>query len=112
MTPADGADSRRRLINIRITRNGGNVTRPRAADDFPMIRARMEELRRERARVLRSKPCRYRQSRDPGRGTERPLDVSTAHYSKKSSRSPRQFAYAAKHVGEIDHSRRASSPAQ
>jgi len=27
-----------------------NVTRPRAADDFPMIRARMEELRRERAR--------------------------------------------------------------
>jgi hypothetical protein len=27
------------------------VTRPRAADDFPMIRARMEELRRERARA-------------------------------------------------------------
>jgi hypothetical protein len=26
------------------------VTRPRAADDFPTIRARMEELRRERAR--------------------------------------------------------------
>jgi hypothetical protein len=26
------------------------VTRPRAADDFPMIRARMEELRSERAR--------------------------------------------------------------
>jgi hypothetical protein len=26
------------------------VTRPRAADDFAMIRARMEELRRERAR--------------------------------------------------------------
>jgi hypothetical protein len=25
------------------------VTRPRAADDFAMIRARMEELRRERA---------------------------------------------------------------
>ena len=25
------------------------MTRPRAADDFPMIRARMEELRRERA---------------------------------------------------------------
>jgi hypothetical protein len=27
------------------------MTRPRAADDFPAIRARMEELRRERARV-------------------------------------------------------------
>jgi hypothetical protein len=30
---------------------GGNVTRPRAADDFPAIRARMEELRRERADI-------------------------------------------------------------
>ena len=28
------------------------MTRPRAADDFPMIRARMEELRRERASPL------------------------------------------------------------
>jgi hypothetical protein len=33
-------------------KNGGNVTRNRAADDFPVIRARMEELRRERAQVL------------------------------------------------------------
>src|SRR6202790_4699644 len=30
---------------------GGIVTRPRAADDFPAIRARIEELRRQRARV-------------------------------------------------------------
>jgi hypothetical protein len=28
--------------------NRGNVTRPRAADDFASIRARIEELRRER----------------------------------------------------------------
>ena len=28
------------------------MTRPRAADDFSTIRARMEELRRERAQVL------------------------------------------------------------
>ena len=28
---------------------GGKMTRPRAADDFSAIRARMEELRRERA---------------------------------------------------------------
>jgi hypothetical protein len=27
------------------------MSRPRVADDFPAIRARMEELRRERARV-------------------------------------------------------------
>jgi hypothetical protein len=38
--------------------NGGNVTRPRAADNFTTIRARMEELRR------------HRQSRDAARGTE------------------------------------------
>jgi len=44
--------------------------RPRAADDFAMIRARMEELRRERAQVLRSRQCRTRPSRDAGRGTE------------------------------------------
>lgn len=31
------------------TIRGGNLTRPRAADDFGTIRARMEELRRERA---------------------------------------------------------------
>jgi hypothetical protein len=29
------------------------VTRPRAADDFVTIRARLEELRRERAQVLK-----------------------------------------------------------
>jgi len=28
---------------------GGNVSRPRAADDFPAIRARLEELQRERS---------------------------------------------------------------
>jgi hypothetical protein len=44
--------------------------RPRAADDFATIRARMEELRRERAQGLRSRLCRHRQSRDPARGTE------------------------------------------
>src|ERR1700730_9103591 len=38
--------------NTRPTKTrGGRVTRPRAADDFPAIRARTEELRRERARV-------------------------------------------------------------
>jgi hypothetical protein len=35
------------------------VTRPRAADDFAMIRARMEELRRERAQASR------KETRDP-----------------------------------------------
>jgi hypothetical protein len=34
------------------------VTRPRAADDFPMIRARMEELRRERAQLSAEKTSR------------------------------------------------------
>src|SRR5262245_12710234 len=38
---------------LRARRNhqngGGTVARPRAADDFPAIRARLEELRRERS---------------------------------------------------------------
>jgi hypothetical protein len=32
--------------------DGGAVTRPRAADDFPIIRSRMMELRRERDQLL------------------------------------------------------------
>ncbi len=52
------------VIRARI---GGAAPRarptPGAADDFPMIRARMEELRRERAQLLRSRACRYRASR-------------------------------------------------
>ena len=35
-----------------LLENGGKVTRPRAADDFAAIRARMEELRLERDRAL------------------------------------------------------------
>ena len=36
---------------------GGNaVDRPRAADDFPTIRARVEELRREREQAEAEKP--------------------------------------------------------
>jgi hypothetical protein len=36
------------------------VTKPRAADDFATIRARLEELRRERARTF------GKEARDPG----------------------------------------------
>jgi hypothetical protein len=32
-----------------VTRSGGDLSQPRAADDFATIRARLEELRRERA---------------------------------------------------------------
>jgi hypothetical protein len=38
----------RRLPSSTQADGGGNVNRPRAADDFVTIRARMEELRRER----------------------------------------------------------------
>ena len=34
------------------------MTRPRAADDFAVIRARMEELRRERAQVSTERDAR------------------------------------------------------
>jgi hypothetical protein len=42
-----GAEQRPKLKNEK----GGNVNRPRAADDFDTIRARMEELRRENSQV-------------------------------------------------------------
>jgi len=59
-------------------RNGGNVTRPRAADDFAAIRARMEELRLERDRALAGQKTyaapgadRSRASEDEGEGERR-----------------------------------------
>lgn len=41
------------------------MTRPRAADDFATIRARMEELRRERAQALK-KEAQDTESAGPG----------------------------------------------
>jgi hypothetical protein len=52
------------MIRARMEELRRERVRPRAADDFATIRARMEELRRERAKHLRSRPCRHRQSRD------------------------------------------------
>jgi len=43
-------------------------SRPRAADDFPTIRARIEELRRERARMLDSEKECVPGEREPGAG--------------------------------------------
>lgn len=40
------------MIRARIEELRCERARPRAADDFRMIRARMDELRRERAQVL------------------------------------------------------------
>jgi hypothetical protein len=54
---------RARMEELRRERVG-----PRAADDIATIRARMQELRRESAQGLR--PCGHRQSRDAVRGTE------------------------------------------
>ena len=42
------------------------MTRPRAADDFATIRARMEELRRERAQASKTET---REAEDRGRDT-------------------------------------------
>ena len=40
------------VIRARMEELRRERIRPRAADDFPVIRSRMEELRRERARLL------------------------------------------------------------
>jgi hypothetical protein len=58
------------MIRARMEELRRERSRPRADDDFRMIRARMEELRRERAEGLRSRPCRHRQSRNAPRATE------------------------------------------
>ena len=58
------------VIRARMEELRHRRARPRAAYDFPMIRARMEELRRERAQLLHSCACRYRPSRGAVRGTE------------------------------------------
>jgi hypothetical protein len=50
LTAAEGASAI--VAAMRRQTRGGNVTRPRAADDFATIRARLEELRRERAEQL------------------------------------------------------------
>ena len=46
------------MIRVRMEELRRERARPRAADDFAMIRARMEELRRERAQVLAEKRSR------------------------------------------------------
>ncbi len=43
------------------------MTRPRAADDFPVIRARLEELRRERGETTPATMIVRRAGRDPMR---------------------------------------------
>jgi hypothetical protein len=49
------------------------VTRPRAADDFPAIRARMEELRQQRARVPADGDIRRAEGLRPHSGSSRPV---------------------------------------
>jgi hypothetical protein len=46
------------MIRARMEELRRERSRPRAADDFRAIRARMEELRRERAQVLAEKKSR------------------------------------------------------
>ena len=70
------------------------MTRPRAADDFAMIRARMEELRRERAPI----PAKPQASPEPPRPYPMPNAPSTrtapspAETTSVSRRLPRLTA--------------------
>ena len=50
-----------------MDQGGGDVDRPRAADDFATIRARMEELRQEGERPKRAKKKRAPQPVPVGR---------------------------------------------
>jgi|ERR1051325_8373851 hypothetical protein len=60
---------------VALHQNGGKVARPRAAEDFAVIRARMDELRLERDRALagqtaHSGPGRYRSVTTEGEGED------------------------------------------
>jgi hypothetical protein len=57
------------------------VTRPRAADDFPAIRARMEELRRERARAPTDDNLRRAEGPRPHSGSSRPASTDKRELS-------------------------------
>jgi hypothetical protein len=50
------------------------VTRPRAADDFAAIRARMEELRRERAHAVKKEAQDIDETGPGGRGLLKRLE--------------------------------------
>ena len=50
------------------------MTRPRVADDFAAIRARMEELRRERAQALRKEAQDADETGPGGRGLLKRLE--------------------------------------
>jgi hypothetical protein len=57
------------------------VTRPRVADDFPAIRARLEELRRQRARVPADDDLRRADGPRPYSGSSRPATADKADLS-------------------------------
>ena len=62
------------------------MTRPRAADDFATIRARMEEIRRER------EPINQKESRDPDGGGAGSRSLFRASESRQRSEGERWSA--------------------
>jgi hypothetical protein len=62
------------------------MNRPRAADDFAAIRARMEELRRERAQVLADKK---------GRSPIGPTPFYRATSNEREPEDNRRFPWSA-----------------
>ena len=69
------------------------MTRPRAADDFATIRARIEELRRERAQASKAET---REAEDRGRdtrGLSRRLEARQRPDPKDSQAAPSSRRY-------------------
>jgi len=60
------------------------VTRPRAADDFAAIRARMEELRREKAQVPADDGSARPRPQSPGNKPGLPLAVRRTLFPAKT----------------------------
>jgi hypothetical protein len=68
-------------IQFAIKQNGGDVAQSRAADDFPAIRARMEELRRERTRMPADDNLSRAEGLRPHSGSSRPAAVDKPELS-------------------------------
>ena len=69
------------------------MTRPRAADDFAAIRARMEELRRERAQASKTETQEAEERSPDARGLFRRLEGRQRSASEDSRAVPPSRRY-------------------
>ena len=75
-------------IGLAFRKTGGNMTRPRLADDFAVIRARIEEMRRERAQASAEPDGSSVTGPNPHNGPSNSLSKLEGHYCARIRRGP------------------------